>query len=53
MKLKPTKRHLLALIELMATKQHGKVNINGQNRTDLFFGEPDVRLSACFSQFAG
>ena len=46
MQLKPTKRHLLALISLMATKQHGKVSINGQNRSELFFGEPEVRQNA-------
>lgn len=45
--LKPTKRHLLALISLMATKQHGKVSIKGQNRSKLFLGEPDVRQAAC------
>ena len=43
MQLKPTKRHLLALIRLMATKQHGKVGIKGRDRLDLFFGDPDVR----------
>ncbi|MBQ9121347.1 MAG: hypothetical protein IJY12_03160 [Clostridia bacterium] len=46
MQLKPTKRHLLALIDLMATKQHGKVSIKGRDRLDLFFGEPDVRQAA-------
>lgn len=44
--LKPTKRHLLSLISLMATKPHGKVKINGKNRLDLFFGKPEVRQSA-------
>ena len=45
--LKPTKRHLLDLISLLATKQHGKTDIKGQDRLDLFFGEPDVRQAAC------
>lgn len=45
--LKPTKKHLLALINLMATKQHGKAEINNQNRLELFFGEPDIRHAAC------
>lgn len=47
MQLKPTKQHLLALISLMATKQHGKVNVKGKNRLELFFGEPNVRQSTC------
>ena len=47
MKLKPTKQHLLTLINLMATKQHNKVDIKGQNRLELFFGAPDVRQAAC------
>ena len=46
MKLKPTKRHLLSLVSLMATKQHGKVGIKGKDRLELFFGEPDVRQTA-------
>ncbi len=46
MQLKPTKRHLLALIDLMSTKQHCKANINGQNRLEMFFGKDDERKAA-------
>ena len=37
MQLKPTKQHLLSLLELISQKKHGKVDINGQNRIDLFY----------------
>ena len=47
MKLKPTKQHLLALVKLMATREkHGKIDVTGQKRLDLFFGTPDVRRAA-------
>ena len=41
--LKPTKQHLLSLIDLMATTEHRNVKITGQNSEHLFFGDPDVR----------
>lgn len=46
MQLKPTKNHLLALLARMATKQHGKVPITDQNRSELFFGNPNQRKAA-------
>ena len=47
MKLKPTKKHLLALLDLMATKKHGKVRVSGKNRQELFFGEKNARIAMC------
>ena len=47
MKLKPPKRHLLALIERMATKHHEGVRVSGRDRSALFFGEAQVRKEAC------
>lgn len=46
MPLKPTKRHLLELIDYMATKQH-KPSKAGGDRRRLFFGAPSERCSAC------
>lgn len=46
MKLKPTKRHLLALIRYMANKEHGAVAVRGQKRRALFFGSPEERAAA-------
>ena len=46
MQLKPTKPHLLALINLMSQKNHSIVNVKGGNRSDLFFGCPEKREAA-------
>lgn len=48
MKLKPTKKHLSALIDRMATKQHDMVRIKakGHNRLALLVGNPDDRIAA-------
>ena len=47
MKLKPTKRHLLALIDYLAEKNCGDLEVKGENRRMLFFGDEDERREAC------
>lgn len=44
--LKPTKKHLLALIDHMAEKDHGKAVACGKDRGELFYGEKSVREAA-------
>lgn len=45
--LKPTKKHLSALIDHMATKNHAPASVKGKDRTELFFGDPQTRAKAC------
>lgn len=44
--LKPTKKHLLDLIDYMTKKKHTRCNINGKDRADLFFKDADTREAA-------
>ena len=48
--LKPSKRHLSALISYMATKNHTKADVKNEKRKALFFSDPekpDCRAIAC------
>lgn len=43
MQLKPTKKHLLSLIDYLATKEHKRISATSENRKDLFFGTKKKR----------
>lgn len=43
MKIKPTKQHLISLIDYMSTKKHDIIDISGQDRRNLFFGSGQLR----------
>ena len=47
MQLKPTKKHLMALVDIMATKDHGSSDIKNENRRALFCGASAEREDAC------
>lgn len=45
--LKPTQKHLCALIDLMATKTHTTSSVRNRDRAELFSGDPQTRSRAC------
>ena len=47
MQLKPTKKHLMALIDIMAIKDHTGASVKGEKRCALFFGNAREREDAC------
>ena len=47
MQLKPTKKHLMALVDIMAMKDHGSSDIKNENRRALFCGASAEREDAC------